>query len=136
MTIAVLDTNVWLDWLLFDDPGAVHLRAAQAAGALTLVASAHTRAELAIVLARSAFGLGPAEVAARLAEHDRVTTVHARPAPGVCSLRCKDPDDQKFLDLAITCDATLLVTKDRALLRLAARMQRTYRVRVARPQDL
>lgn len=136
MTIAVLDTNVWLDWLLFNDPGAVRLRQAHAAGMLALVASADTRAELAIVLARSAFGLSPAEVADRLAEHDRVTTVREPPAPSVCSLRCKDPDDQKFLDLAVTCNATLLVTKDRALLRLAARMQRTYRVRIARPQDL
>lgn len=136
MTIAVLDTNVWLDWLLFEDPGAIPLRAAQAAGTLALIASVETRSELAVVLARSAFGLDRAQVASRLAEHDRVTVVHERPAAGVCSLRCKDPDDQMFLDLAVTRHATLLVTKDRALLRMAACMQRTHRVRIARPQDL
>ena len=136
VTLAVLDTNVWLDWLLFDDPGAAPLRAAQAAGALALVASPDTRAELGAVLARTAFGLDPAGVACRLAEHDRVTIVHERPAPRACSWRCTDPDDQKFLDLAVACNAELLLTKDRALLRLAGRMQRGYRVRIARPRDL
>ena len=136
MTLAVLDTNIWLDWLLFDDPGIAALRAAQAEGRLTLIASAATRAELGAVLARAAFGLLADAVATRLAEHDRITTVRTEPVLGACTLRCTDPNDQMFLDLAVACGAELLLTKDRALLRLAGRMHRNYRVRIARPQDL
>ena len=100
-----------------------------------MVASAETRAELAVVLARPLFGLDAAGVAARLAEHDRVAAVRAA-AAGACTLRCTDADDQKFLDLSVSARVQLLVTKDRALLRMAARMQRSHGLRIARPADL
>lgn len=35
--------------------------------------------------------------------------------------RCKDRDDQKFLELAARCNANLLVSKDKALLCLRGR---------------
>lgn len=35
--------------------------------------------------------------------------------------RCKDPDDQKFLELAARCAARVLVTRDNSLLRLSRR---------------
>src|SRR5204863_3425486 len=35
---------------------------------------------------------------------------------------CRDPDDQKFLEAALAARAGFLVTKDRALLELAARV--------------
>jgi predicted nucleic acid-binding protein len=34
-------------------------------------------------------------------------------------MRCDDPDDQKFLDLAFASAATALLTRDKALLRLS-----------------
>ncbi|MGB3427088.1 MAG: PIN domain-containing protein, partial [Burkholderiaceae bacterium] len=42
------------------------------------------------------------------------------PAP----IACTDPHDQKFLDLAYTARADWLVTKDKALLKLARRARR------------
>ena len=135
MRRAVLDTNVWLDWLVFDDAGVRALRAAHGQGALALVAAPATRAELACVLARPAFGLDAAQVAARLAEHDRSVHLHASPVPP-CAMRCTDPDDQMFLDLAVALRAGLLVTHDRALLRLARRAQRQANLRIVRPRDL
>jgi len=36
-------------------------------------------------------------------------------------LRCKDPDDQVFIDLALHLNAQWLFTKDAALLKLAKR---------------
>ena len=38
--------------------------------------------------------------------------------------KCRDPDDQKFLELARDCGADYLVTKDKALLVLARRKTR------------
>jgi predicted nucleic acid-binding protein len=35
--------------------------------------------------------------------------------------RCKDRDDQKFLELAARCGANILVSKDKALLKLRGR---------------
>ena len=38
--------------------------------------------------------------------------------------RCRDPDDQKFLVLAVRCRAELLITRDRGLLTLARQRRR------------
>lgn len=135
--IGVLDTNVWLDWLVFDDPGAGPLRAAHAAGALRLASDTDLRAELALVLARPRFGLDAAGVAARLAIHDSAVEPLERVAPGAgrgpVPLRCRDPEDQKFLEVAVAARATLLVTKDRALLALAKRARRDFGLGILRP---
>jgi len=47
----VLDTNVWLDWLLFDDPGVAPVKAAVAEGRAEIVIDEAVEAELARVLA-------------------------------------------------------------------------------------
>ena len=52
-----------------------------------------------------------------------------RAAPWLCS----DPDDQKFLDLAVGGGARMLFTKDRALLRLA-RAARKSGLEILTPQ--
>ena len=36
-------------------------------------------------------------------------------------LRCTDPDDQKFIDLALQTGASALLSRDRAVLKLARR---------------
>ena len=48
---------------------------------------------------------------------------HARlvDVPAKCSLNCSDPDDQKFIDLAVAQQA-LLLSKDRAVLSMAKRL--------------
>jgi predicted nucleic acid-binding protein len=48
-----------------------------------------------------------------------LTTVPAAPKAGVT---CKDADDQKFIDLAVQ-HRTLLLSKDRAVLCMARRLQ-------------
>jgi predicted nucleic acid-binding protein len=53
------------------------------------------------------------------------------PLPG---LRCTDPDDQMFIDLALCTRSSWLFTRDRALLRLARRA-RPLGVAVIRPAD-
>jgi predicted nucleic acid-binding protein len=141
---AVLDTNVWLDWLVFDDPSVVTLRLAVAAGALRLVANRHARDELAEVLARPTLRAQALAARARranaaplvdplgaLAEFDAlVLAIEARED---CGLRCSDPADQPFIDVAVACGARWLLSKDRALLSLAARARARFGLSIVVP---
>lgn len=119
----ILDTNIILDTFVFNDPAAKPLRQALEAGTLQWIATVPMREELERVLAypkiakRLAFyAMQAADV---LAHFDtRVQTVDIAPkAPIVC----KDPDDQKFIDLAVTHKA-LVLSKDNAVLCMQKRL--------------
>ena len=48
---------------------------------------------------------------------------------------CTDADDQKFLELARDAEAEVLITKDKALLKLAKRTARAGLFRIMTPQE-
>jgi uncharacterized protein len=123
----VLDTNVWLDLLVFDDPGARRLRD------LEILIDEACAAELERVLAYplGKWSLTADRRTACMAECLRLARKVAPAAPGALP-RCEDPDDQKFLALASAVAADALVTKDEGLLRLRKRLP----FRVVRPADL
>jgi len=129
----VLDTQVWLDWLVFDDPSAVPIREAHTAGRVEIVIDAPCEAELVRVLAYDLgrFSLEPSEQTECVA---RCRSIAKRvPAGGAAELpRCKDPDDQKFLELAASAGAQCLISKDQALLELAPRVTQ---FRILAPRD-
>ncbi|MCW5609119.1 MAG: PIN domain-containing protein [Rubrivivax sp.] len=133
--LAVLDTNTVLDWLLFRDPGAQALAEALASGALDWVACPAMRTELAQVLSRPALARWRPDAGQLLAAFDRHALLHADPprlpAP---ALQPSDPDDQVFVDLALACGARWLLSKDRALLKLAGRA-RLRGLAILRPAD-
>ena len=123
----VLDTNVWLDWLVFDDPSIAPIRAAVAAKQAEVFIDAACEAELERALG---YDLGKKRTldaegrGACLAECRRVAQKIASPVPEAERARlpaCRDPDDQKFLEAALNSRADFLLTKDRALLDLARR---------------
>jgi predicted nucleic acid-binding protein len=142
----VLDTNVVLDLLHFDDPVARPIRHALEAGRVRCVASEATLEEWRRVLAYPEFGLDPtrqAELFARyraLAETagfgdastglpHKGTPIHDGLEPVLSGIpRCSDPDDQKFLELAAGGRAQALVSKDRALLKLRRRCASRFRI--------
>jgi putative PIN family toxin of toxin-antitoxin system len=119
---AVIDTNVLLDFWVFDDPGARPLRAALEGGRVNALRSGDSVDELTQVIMREKFDLATEARFGILREWDRLATPVERvfAAP----LACSDPHDQKFLDLAYTARADWLVTKDKALLKLARRARR------------
>ncbi len=114
---AVLDTNVWLDWLVFEDPGIARLRAAVADGRIRLIATAWMREELRSVLIRPIITARLIDAPQRLTRFDDLICL-VEPAPRG-RLICTDPADQAFIDLACHQRVRWLITKDRALLRLA-----------------
>jgi putative PIN family toxin of toxin-antitoxin system len=119
----VLDTNVVLDLLVFGDPAAQPVRQGLQEGALRWLATAAMREELARVLAypklapRVAFHRGGAD--AVLQDFDR----HAElvEVPEKANITCGDPDDQKFIDLAVAHRCPL-VSKDFEVLRMKKRL--------------
>ncbi|WP_231120475.1 PIN domain-containing protein [Cognatilysobacter tabacisoli] len=138
----VLDTNVCLDLFVFDDPRVAPLHRAIAGGELVAVADAETRAEWARVLgypmlrldvARQAAALAAFDAAMRRVEH--AGDLHTTPAVTAGPLpTCSDPDDQKFLVLARATGARWLLSRDRALLELSRRLERSDGCTVATPE--
>jgi predicted nucleic acid-binding protein len=121
----VLDTNVVLDCLLFRNPECAALQAAVVAGQVRWIATAAMRDELAHVLGRGHLDAWRPDLAALWAAWDRhCSTVAVPPAIAPpARLRCSDPDDQKFIDLAVAAPARWLVSRDRAVLKLARRLR-------------
>jgi putative PIN family toxin of toxin-antitoxin system len=119
----VLDTNIVLDVFVFNDAAALPLRQALEAGELDWLATQPMRDELARVLAYPQivprldfYKLRADDVLAAFDRHARLTEV-----AGKAGVTCSDPDDQKFIDLAVAGQATLL-SKDRAVISMAKRL--------------
>lgn len=131
----VLDTNVVLDLLHWNDPAARPLAAALDARNACALTDARCFEELRLVLRLSRFDLAEQrqnEIAQRYRE--RCAWIETPPHPARSLPRCKDADDQKFLELACAGGADLLVTKDKALLKLARRRQALGPIAIVTPQ--
>ena len=124
----VIDTQVWLDWLVFADPSVAALRAAIDQGRAEALIDAAGLAELERVLAYP-LGKRTVDAAACLAACQKIATrVEAGSGESGLLPRCRDPDDQKFLTLAKHARADCLVTRDRELLRLNGRCKAWFQV--------
>lgn len=136
---AVLDTNIWLDLLVFRDPGVAAVAEALAHRRLEAYVDDFGLGELERVLA---YPLGRIRLddAARCAALAacKASAIALRspgpPATGVPLPPCRDPHDQPFMELAAACNADWLVTKDRDLLMLARRLAPRQGFAILTPQ--
>lgn len=118
----VLDTNAVLDWLLFRDVGMAACATAIQAGTVRWVSCERAIDELVATLRKPILRRWNPDCEPVLTVVERHADVVADPpATPVPALRCSDPDDQIFLDLALASGARWLLTHDRALLKLARR---------------
>lgn len=129
----IIDTNIVLDLFVFSDPATPALRQALDTGRVRWLATAVMREELRRVLhyphlqpRLQYHGLAVDDVLARFDAQAQIVDVAPR-APMVC----KDADDQKFIDLAYAHkdathedapDTTVLLSKDKAVLKLRKRL--------------
>ena len=123
----VLDTNVVLDLFHWANTDAVPIMQALEARRIECVADVRTLDELQRVLTYPQLKLTPDMIAERYARYSALVEVVAEgdapPLP-----RCKDRDDQKFLELAARSGANLLVSKDKALLKLRGRTKLGFQI--------
>lgn len=132
----VLDTNVVLDLVVFQDAGVEPLRRAIESGGVALITSTECLEELRRVLPYPELNLDPAAQASAYAWFESRIEVLDVPASPPLLPRCRDADDQKFLALAWASGAAHLVTKDKALLELAPRIARLGRFALTEPHVL
>ena len=119
----VIDTNIALDLLVFQDPASADVLTELKAGQLRWVGTRAMRDEFERVL-------GYPKLAVRIAYHrcDTPSALAAMdalchwvaPAPKA-PVTCSDTDDQKFIDLALAHQAVLL-SKDRHITRMRKRL--------------
>lgn len=121
----VLDTNVCLDLFVFLDARCEPLRNALRDGRIELVTRADCREEWLRVLHYPVLALDEVMRARHAETFDQWTRLIDVSSDSRLILpRCRDADDQKFLELARDSGAVALITRDAELLKLAARMRR------------
>jgi len=135
-TRIVIDTNVCLDLFVFRDPRWLRLMQALKNGEVEAVTRADCRMEWHVVLGYAHLGLNESMQSAVRAEFDALI----RPCPETVfdeSIKlplCRDTDDQKFIELAHQSSATMLITKDKALLKLARKTLKAGLFQIVTPE--
>ena len=121
--VVVLDTNIVLDVLVFNDAASAPLKQALEARELDWLATPPMRDELARVLAYpqiiprlNFYELTAEDVLTAFDQHAHLVEVAPKAA-----VTCSDADDQKFIDLAVAHQA-LLLSKDQHLLSMQKRL--------------
>lgn len=116
----VLDTNIVMDMLHFNDHRTQFLKALIADGHVQCLTDSSCLAELERVTAYPEFGLDDPSRRALVANYRTMVQICEAEGEEDYGLpRCRDTDDQKFLILAARCSADLLITRDKLLLKLA-----------------
>jgi putative PIN family toxin of toxin-antitoxin system len=129
----VLDTNVCLDLFVFHDPRWAELLAAIERGELEAVTRADCRDEYLVVLHYPHLPLSDDSRPHAAARFDALIKLVEPNAKAIALPVCTDRDDQKFLELARDAVVDTLITKDKALLKLARRTARAGLFRIMPP---
>ena len=116
----VLDTNIVMDMLHFHNRHTTPLETAIRSGCISCFSDTDCLSELARVTAYPEFGLDQSGRESLMSRYRSfVNLCDARENEDYLLPQCRDKDDQKFLILAARCQADMLITRDKLLLRLA-----------------
>lgn len=134
----VIDTNVCLDLFVFRDPRWTTLMTALQTGEIEAVTRPDCRLEWQMVLHYPHLPVTDETHPGINTEFDTlITCLPTEMLTPHASIRlpiCSDSDDQKFLELAFGAHATTLITKDKALLKLARKTAKAGLFAIVTPQ--
>jgi hypothetical protein len=134
--LIVIDSQSLFDWMVFRSPICSRWDDVLSGSDWEWIFTSEMKAEFDFVAAKGFGERWPVDaeaVASTWTRHG--LQVETPPPPGAeARLPCTDKDDQKFIDLAIVARAHTLVTRDKALLRLARKALERHGVRVCRPE--
>ncbi|MCZ8075517.1 MAG: putative toxin-antitoxin system toxin component, PIN family [Paucibacter sp.] len=117
----VIDTQVIMDWLVFRDPRVQALVQAVVGRQVQWIGEPAMLDELRHVLGRGVAAQFEPDLAWIESQFEQHCQMIASASPPAVRLVCRDPDDQKFIDLALAQRAQWLLSRDRAVLALAKR---------------
>ena len=134
--LIIIDSQSLFDWMVFRNPICSGWSAALSGQEWEWIFTSEMKIEFDFVAAKGFGGRWPVDAAAvasawSLHGH-RVET--PSPPGAATRLQCTDADDQKFIDLGVAARAHTLVTRDKALLRLARKALDRHGLRVCRPE--
>jgi putative PIN family toxin of toxin-antitoxin system len=123
----VLDTNVVIDWLVFDDAYLASFREQVLSRSVQVITHTPALEELRRVLGYPELKLSADRQATVLEQYGALVSFFE--SAGAAELpagfpRCRDPDDNPFLHLAWRAGVDALVSRDKALLKLAKRARK------------
>jgi putative PIN family toxin of toxin-antitoxin system len=130
----VIDTNVLLDLFVFHDPRWAALLAALEAGEVQALTRADCRDEYLAVLRYPHLPLDDDSRAQAAARFDTLLRLVAPDSKAIRLPVCTDRDDQKFMELARDAGADVLISKDKALLKLNRKTAQAGLFRIMLPE--
>ncbi len=119
----VFDTNTVVSALLFPTGSLAWLRQSWHGRTVIPLANKATMQELYRVLSYPKFILAAADREELLSDYLPFAELVTTPARPPALPQCRDPDDQKFIELAFSAQADMLVTGDKDLLVLANKVK-------------
>ncbi|WAW10686.1 putative toxin-antitoxin system toxin component, PIN family [Oxalobacter vibrioformis] len=132
----VLDTNVCLDLFVFHDSRCNALAQMLERGTVKAVTQDDCRDEWLRVLMYPVLSLDEPVRRRCMTEYDNVIYCRDFEKKNYAILPlCQDQDDQKFLEVAYDANAKFLVTKDKALLKLAAKARKSSLFQIIKPEQ-
>ena len=133
--LIVIDSQSLFDGMVFRNPVCAGWEMALGGPDWEWIFTSEMKAEFDFVAAKGFGDRWPVDAGALGATWTRHGRAVDTPVPlgAADRLHCTDPDDQKFIDLAIAARAHTLVTRDKALLKLARKALARHGLRVCRP---
>ena len=122
--IYILDTNIWLDWLVFQNDTLDELKDAWRNQSFDIIYTDEMLEEWVDVIGRAQFKLSLEQQMHKTAELKTIARRVETLGKPLNPIACKDKDDQIFIDTALTHGAAWLISKDRHLLMLKNRARK------------